>query len=88
MTFGVAGETFRVQLVGEKQIEADAQSKVAVRRGSPMGGSSQASVSTRVSWHSKDVAFVEVAIEVTRRASPHRPGLQFGGGRSCRVRVF
>ena len=47
VTFGVAGETFRVRLSGEKQPRQREQPKAAGRRAFPMGGSSSARASTR-----------------------------------------
>ena len=84
--FGVAGETFRVQLVGERQIEA--------ARAAQGGGSARipngrivpgASVNSGWSWHLEDVEFVQVAIELCdgRPSDVERQGTQFGGGRFC-----
>ena len=86
VTFGLAGETFRVQLVGELQIEA--------ARAAQSGGSARipngrivagASVNSGWSWHLEDVEFVQVAIELCdgRPSDVERQGTQFGGGRFC-----
>ena len=86
VTFGVAGETFRVQLVGERQIEA--------ARAAQGGGSARipngrivagVGVNAGWSWHLEDVEFVEVAIELCdgRPSDIERQGMQFGGGRFC-----
>ncbi len=86
VTFGVAGETFRVQLVGERQIEA--------ARAAQGGGSARipngqivtgVGVNSGWSWHLENVEFVQVAIEVCdgRPSDVERQGTQFGGGRFC-----
>ncbi len=85
-TVTVAGETFRVQLVGEKQIEAAraAQGGASVRipNGRVVPG---ASVTSGWSWHLEDVEFVASAIELSdgRPSDIERQGAQFGGGRFC-----
>ena len=83
VTFGVAGEAFRVQLVGERQIEA--------ARAAQGGGSARipngrivpgAGVNSGWSWHLEDVEFVQVAIELC-------DGRNLEEGDSARgVRVF
>jgi hypothetical protein len=86
VTFGVVGETFRVQLVGERQIEAAraAQGGGAARipNGRILSG---AGVNTPWSWHLEDVEFVEVAIELCdgRPSDVERQSTGFGGGRFC-----
>ena len=86
VTFGVVGETFRVQLVGERQIEAAraAQGGGAARipNGRILSG---AGVNTPWSWHLEDVEFAEVAIELCdgRPSDVERQGTGFGGGRFC-----
>jgi hypothetical protein len=85
-TFTVAGETFRVQLVGERQIEA--------ARAAQGGGSARipngrivpgASVNSGWSWHLEDVEFVASTFEVCdgRPSDVEREGTQFGLGRFC-----
>jgi len=86
VTFGVAGETFRVQLVGEKQIEA---ARVAQGGGSariPTGRIVPGvGVNSGWSWHLEDVEFVASSIELCdgRPSDVERQGAQFGGGRFC-----
>jgi len=86
VTFGVAGEAFRVQLVGERQLEA--------ARAAQGGGSARipngrivpgVGVNSGWSWHLEDLEFVEVAIELCdgRPSDVERQGTQFGGGRFC-----
>ena len=86
VTLGVAGETFRVQLVGERQIEA--------ARAAQGGGPARipngrivlgVGVNSGWSWHLEDVEFVQVAIEVCdgRPSDVERQGMQFGAGRFC-----
>ena len=85
-TFGVAGETFRVQLVGKSQIEA--------ARAAQGGGSARipngrivpgVGVNSGWSWHLENVEFVQVAIELCdgRPSDVERQGTQFGGGQFC-----
>ena len=85
-TLTVAGETFRVQLVGEWQIEA--------ARAAQGGGSARipngrivagASVNSGWSWHLEDVEFVASTFEVCdgRPSDVEREGTQFGLGRFC-----
>ena len=86
VTFNVAGETFRVQLVDGRQIEAAraAQNGGAARipNGRIVPG---AGVNAGWSWHLENVEFVEVAIELCdgRPSDVERQGAQFGGGRFC-----
>ena len=86
VTFGVAGETFRVRLVGEKQLEA--------ARAAQGGGPARipngrivlgAGVNSGWSWHLEDLEFVELTIELCdgRPSDVERQGTQFGGGRFC-----
>jgi len=85
-TFTVAGETFRVQLVGDQQIEAAraAQGGGAARipNGRIVPG---ASVNSGWSWHLEDVEFVASTFEVCdgRPSDVEREGTQFGLGRFC-----
>ena len=86
VTFGVAGETFRVQLVGERQIEAARAAQgggpARIPNGRIVPG---VGVNSGWSWHLEDVEFVEVAIELCdgRPSDIERQGMQFGGGRFC-----
>lgn len=86
VTIGVANETFRVQVFGERQINAAraAQAGGAARipNGRIVNGTS---VNSGWSWHLEDVEFAEVAIELCdgRPSDVERQGVQFGGGRFC-----
>ena len=86
VTFGVAGETFRVQLVGGKQLEAARAAQgggpVRIPNGRIVPG---AGVNSGWSWHLEDLEFVEVTIELCdgRPSDVERQGTQFGGGRFC-----
>jgi hypothetical protein len=86
VTFSVASETFRVQLVGERQIEA---ARAALGGGAARIPNGRIVLGTGVnagwSWHLEDVEFVEVAIELCdgRPSDVERQGTQFGGGRFC-----
>jgi len=85
VTFGVASEIFRVQLVGGRLIEA--------ARAAQAGGSARipigrivlgAGVNTGWSWHLEDVEFAEATIELCdgRPSDVERQGTQFGGAGS------
>jgi hypothetical protein len=86
VTFSVASEAFRVQLVGDRQIDAaraaQAGGPARIPNGRIVAG---AGVNTGWSWHLEDVEFVEVAIELCdgRPSDVERQGPQFGGGRFC-----
>ena len=86
VTFGVASETFRVQLVDERQIEAaraaQAGGTARIPNGRIVAGRG---VNSGWSWHLEDVEFTEVAIELCdgRPSDVERHGSQFGGGRFC-----
>jgi hypothetical protein len=86
VTFGVAGETFRARLVGDKQIEAARAAQgggpARIPNGRVVVG---AEVNVGWSWHLEDVEFVEVAIELCdgRPSDVERQGTGFGGGRFC-----
>src|SRR6185295_5365938 len=85
-TFSVAGETFRVQLVGDRQIEAaraaQAGGPARIPNGRIVAG---AGANRGWSWHLEDVEFAELAIELCdgRPSDVERQGVQFGGGRFC-----
>ena len=86
VTFGVADETFRVQLVGEKQIEAARAAQGGGAARIPTGRIVPGvGVNSGWSWHLESVEFVEVAIELCdgRPSDVERQGTQFGGGRFC-----
>jgi hypothetical protein len=60
VTFSVASETFRVQLVGDRQIDAARPLKLADPREFRTGGLFPgAGVNSGWSWHLEDVEFVE-----------------------------
>jgi hypothetical protein len=86
VTFGVAGETFRVQLVGKSQIEAARAAQAGRSARIPNGRIAPGvGVNSGWSWHLENVEFVEVAIELCdgRPSDVERQGTQFGGGRFC-----
>jgi hypothetical protein len=86
VTFTVADETFRAQLVGVKHIEAaraaQAGGLARIPNGRIVPG---AGVNAGWSWHLEDVEFAEFAIELCdgRPSDVERQGTQFGGGRFC-----
>jgi hypothetical protein len=86
VTFSVASETFRVQLVDDRQIDAaraaEAVGPARIPNGRIVPG---AGVNTGWSWHLEDVEFVEAASELCdgRPSDVERQGSQFGGGRFC-----
>lgn len=86
MTFAVANETFRVQLVGVPQIEAARAAYAGGSANIPNGRIvAGAGVNTGWSWHLVDVEFAEVAMELCdgRPSDVERQGPQYGGGRYC-----
>ena len=85
-TFSVAGETFRIRLVGDKQIEAARAAQSGGRARIPNGRIvSGAEANVGWSWHLEDVEFAEAAIELCdgRPSDVERQGTAFGGGRFC-----
>jgi hypothetical protein len=86
VTFNVAGESFRIQLVGERQIDAaraaQAGGPARIPNGRILAGTV---VNTGWSWHLENVEFAEAAIELCdgRPSDVERQGVQFGGGRFC-----
>ena len=86
VTFTVASETFRVQLVGDKQVEAaraaQAGGPARIPNGRIVAGTG---VNTGWSWHLEDVELVEITIELCdgRPSDVEREGSRFGGGRYC-----
>lgn len=86
VTFSVASETFRVQVIGDSQIEAaraaQAGGSASIPNGRIVPGRD---VNAGWSWHLEDVEFVETAIELCdgRPSDVERQGSQFGGGRYC-----
>ena len=86
VTFGVGSEVFRVQLVGNAQIDAARAAQNGGPARIPNGRiAAGASVNTGWSWHLEDVEFVEAAIELCdgRPSDVERQGVEFGGGRFC-----
>ena len=85
-TLNVAGETFRVQLVDDSQIEAARKARdggtARIPNGRIVAG---AGINTGWTWHLVDVEFVEAAIELCdgRPSDVERQGTVFGGGRFC-----
>jgi hypothetical protein len=86
VTFAVGSEVFRVQLTGERQLEAaraaQAGGPANIPNGRIVAGSG---VNSGWSWHLEDVEFAEVAIELCdgRPSDVEREGPQYGGGRYC-----
>ena len=86
VTFRVVDETFRVQLLDEKQISAAHQAANGGRARIPNG---RIVVGTTVnvgwSWHLENVEFAELTTEVCdgRPSDVEREGVSFGGGRFC-----
>ena len=86
VTFAVANETFRVQLVGARQIEAARAAQAGGSANIPNGRIvAGAGVNTGWSWHLADVEFAELAMELCdgRPSDVERAGPQYGGGRYC-----
>ena len=86
VTFAVGGETFRVQLVDERQLEAARAAQGGGSGRIPIGRIvSGAGVNAGWSWHLEDLEFAEFAIELCdgRPSDVERQGTQFGGGRFC-----
>ena len=85
-TFSVAGETFRVQLVTGRQIEAaraaQAGGPARIPNGRIVAGSG---VNQGWTWHLEDLEFAAFTIELCdgRPSDVQRHGVQFGGGRFC-----
>jgi hypothetical protein len=85
-TFTVAGETFHVQLVNDRQIEAaraaQAGGPARIPNGRIVAGSG---VNQGWTWHLEDLEFAASTIELCdgRPSDVERQGVQFGGGRFC-----
>ena len=82
----MAGETFRVQLVSDRQIEAARAAQGGGPARIPIGRIVLGAGSTRDgAWHLEDLEFAETAIEVCdgRPSDVERQGVLFGGGRFC-----
>jgi hypothetical protein len=86
VTFEVAGETFRVELTGERQIAAARAAQAGGAARIPLGRIVPGTgVNQGWSWHLEDVEFAEVTIELCdgRPSDVEKAGAQFGGGRFC-----
>jgi hypothetical protein len=86
VTFRVADETFRVHLLGERQIDAAHQAANGGRARIPNGRIvARTGVNVGWSWHLEDVEFAELTTEVCdgRPSDVEREGVTFGGGRFC-----
>ena len=86
VTFRVVDETFRVQLLDERQIDAAHQAASGGRASIPNGRVvAGTGVNVGWSWHLEDVEFAELTTEVCdgRPSDVERQGVSFGGGRFC-----
>jgi hypothetical protein len=86
VTFGVAGETFRVSLTSAEQVAAARAAQAGGRARIPTGRIvAGTEVNTGWNWHLEDVSFAEVTIELCdgRPSDVQRQGVAFGGGRFC-----
>lgn len=86
VTFDVVGETFRVQLVDESQVEAAYRAQAGGPTRIPNGRiATGTGVNTGWSWHLEDVQFADLTIELCdgRPSDVEREGVGFGGGRFC-----
>ena len=86
VTFRVVDETFRVQLLDERQIDAARQAASGGRASIPNGRVvAGTGVNVGWSWHLEDVEFAELTTEVCdgRPSDVERQGVSFGGGRFC-----
>lgn len=85
-TFSVAGETFRVLLVNDRQIEAaraaQAGGPARIPNGRIVAGSG---VNQGWTWHLEELEFAASTIELCdgRPSDVERQGVGFGGGRFC-----
>jgi hypothetical protein len=86
VTFQVADEIFRVQLVGDDPIAAARRAQAGSGGRIPNGRIvSGTDVNRGWRWHLADVSFAEVAIELCdgRPSDVEKAGVNFGGGRFC-----
>jgi hypothetical protein len=86
VSFGVVGETFRVRLVGDRQIDAARAAQAGGRAYIPNGRiAAGTEVNVGWSWHLEDVEFAEATVEVCDGlpSAVEREGVGFGGGRYC-----
>ena len=86
VTFHVAGETFRIHLLDQKQIDAAHRAanggEARIPNGRVVAGTD---VNVGWSWHLENVEFAELTTEVCdgRPSDVEREGVRFGGGRFC-----
>jgi hypothetical protein len=86
VTFGVASETFRVQLTSPGQVVAARAAQSGGRARIPNGRIVLGTeVNTGWSWHLEEVTFAESTIELCdgRPSDVEHQGIAFGGGRYC-----
>jgi hypothetical protein len=86
VTFGVAGETFRVALTRQEQVAAARAAQDLARARFPIGRIvAGTQVNTGWSWHLEDLEFLEVTMERCdgRPSDVEREGVTYGGGRFC-----
>jgi hypothetical protein len=86
VTFQVVNETFRVHLVGQRQIDAAHLAASGGQARIPIGRVvAGTGVNVGWSWHLEDVQFAELTTEVCdgRPSDVERQGVSFGGGRFC-----
>ena len=86
VTFRVVDETFKVQLLDERQIDAAHLAANGGRASIPNGRVvAGAGVNVGWSWHLEDLEFAELTTEVCdgRPSDVEREGVSFGGGRFC-----
>jgi hypothetical protein len=86
VTFGVAGETFRVSLTTGEQVAAARAAQSGGRARIPHGRIvAGTQVNTGWGWHLEAVTFAEVTTEVCdgKPSDVEREGTAFGGGRYC-----
>lgn len=85
-TFSVAGETFRVQLVNDRQTQAARAAQAGGPERIPVGRIVMGSgVNQGWTWHLEDLEFAATTIELCdgRPSDVERQGVLFGGGRFC-----
>jgi hypothetical protein len=86
VTFGVAGETFRVALTRQEQVAAARAAQDLARARFPIGRIvAGTQVNAGWSWHLEDLEFMEVTIDRCdgRPSDVEREGVTYGGGRFC-----
>lgn len=86
VTFDVSGETFRVWLTADAQIDAARSAQAGGPARIPNGRIVEGTrFNTGWNWHLEDVEFAAVTIELCdgRPSDVERDGTSFGGGRFC-----